>query len=189
LPGRPKSTFFSSSFFLGAILLRSLEDEVMKLRETEGCREKGEGGQVNRGVALNRSAKADPAAKRWEQPAEEVKMNKTRIEIVAVGELRANYSPFPQWTVVYSIGVAKLVVPKDLAQFVPNSGAVGAYFESRTKRDPKSPKAPGGMTWRTLLEELGSLGILADLTLTLGIAIMRSDSEINRFVLSFCLYI
>lgn len=59
---------------------------MTKVRETEDCRGKGEGRQVNRGVALNRSAKADPAAKRREQPAEEVKMNKTRIEIVAVGE-------------------------------------------------------------------------------------------------------
>lgn len=32
LPGRPKSTFFSSSFFLGGILLRRLAEEVAKLR-------------------------------------------------------------------------------------------------------------------------------------------------------------
>lgn len=32
LPGRPKSTFFSSSFFLGGILLRRLAEEVVKPR-------------------------------------------------------------------------------------------------------------------------------------------------------------
>ena len=32
LPGRPRSTFFSSSFFLGGILLRSLAEDVVKLR-------------------------------------------------------------------------------------------------------------------------------------------------------------
>lgn len=32
LPGRPKSTFFSSSFFFGGILLRCLAEEVEKLR-------------------------------------------------------------------------------------------------------------------------------------------------------------
>ena len=32
LPGRPRSTFFSSSFFLGGILLRSLAGEVAKFR-------------------------------------------------------------------------------------------------------------------------------------------------------------
>ena len=32
LPGRPRSTFFSSSFFLGGILLRSLVEDVAKLR-------------------------------------------------------------------------------------------------------------------------------------------------------------
>ena len=32
LPGRPRSTFFSSSFFLGGILLRCLGEDVAKLR-------------------------------------------------------------------------------------------------------------------------------------------------------------
>lgn len=32
LPGRPRSTFFSSSFFLGGILLRCLAELVVKLR-------------------------------------------------------------------------------------------------------------------------------------------------------------
>ena len=40
LPGRPRSNFFSSSFFLGGILLRFLAEEVAKLRPAElleGC--------------------------------------------------------------------------------------------------------------------------------------------------------
>ena len=35
LPGRPKSTFFSSSFFLGGILRRCLTAEVVKFRAVE----------------------------------------------------------------------------------------------------------------------------------------------------------
>lgn len=38
LPGRPRRTFFSSSFFLGGILLRSLGLEVAKVREPKVCR-------------------------------------------------------------------------------------------------------------------------------------------------------
>ena len=33
LPGRPRSTFFSSSFFLGGILRRYLAVEVVKFRD------------------------------------------------------------------------------------------------------------------------------------------------------------
>ena len=39
LPGRPRSTFFSSSFFLGGILLRFLAREVVKLRASGSIEE------------------------------------------------------------------------------------------------------------------------------------------------------
>jgi hypothetical protein len=84
LPGRPRSTFFSSSFFFGAILRRSREDEATKLREAMACREKGERRQMNRAVALNRSAKADPAAECWNWPADEVNRGNPWIAILEV---------------------------------------------------------------------------------------------------------
>ena len=59
LPGRPRSTFFSSSFFLGGILLRCLASEVVKPR-VGGLSE----GDLIESVKAGwrRGSNADPAA-------------------------------------------------------------------------------------------------------------------------------
>ena len=70
-PGRPRSTFFSSSFFFGAILLLSLTDEVDKLRgyELVSCGGRNDTAEWD----LIRSANADLAAGKIKEPAFEVK--------------------------------------------------------------------------------------------------------------------
>lgn len=58
-PGRPKSTFFSSSFFLEGILLRCLPIEAENVRKAV---EEGRRRGADRGLALSWNPSADPAA-------------------------------------------------------------------------------------------------------------------------------
>lgn len=71
LPGRPRCTFFSSSFFLGGILVRWLA------RETENVLDTSEKGEIETGgveMGLSWDLKADPAAVRMKSRLVEVKV-------------------------------------------------------------------------------------------------------------------
>ena len=80
-PGRPKSTFFSSSFFLGGILLLYLAVEAEKVRLP--IVEDWKSG-VDRGAALSWKRNADPAAEIWNSQETEVKKYGRRRKAVVL---------------------------------------------------------------------------------------------------------
>lgn len=57
---------------------------MTKVREADSCNESWEVKKGDREVAFNRSAKADPAAKSWKKPVEEVKTKEPQKEIFVV---------------------------------------------------------------------------------------------------------
>lgn len=84
-PGLPKSTFFSSSFFLGGILL------LPRLKDVEkafGALRIWKVAKVQFAFALYGNTNADPAAQSRICPAVEVKMYGKREEIVVLRAVR-----------------------------------------------------------------------------------------------------
>ena len=85
LPGRPSGVFFSSSFFLGGILLLRRGPKVVKWREEVGSKKTDFADSV---FSMNVERQAKPVALGWKGQETEAKRQRCLMDGVVLTQLR-----------------------------------------------------------------------------------------------------